>query len=135
MNRVDKIAKFAQKKEEEIAREEKLRLDRIEAYKARIRELKPRIDELLGVGNACLKHKIPLTRFISNSLSHMVGFIGDKPLAEVGKVGCNSYDWNLTTDGTNFDIKGDAEYVLRLFLDGFNTFEKNFYAYVDEITA
>lgn len=150
MSRADNIAKFAQKKEEEAKAQETASLNRIEAYKEKIRELKPRIDELLEVGNACLEHNIPLTsdsfgrhegydthQFISYSWSHLVGFISEKgkPFTKVGKIGGGACNWNLTTDGDTIDVSGDIERVLKLFLDEFDTFETEFYAYVDKITA
>ena len=150
MSRVDNIKNFAIKKEEELMNAEKLKLQRIQDYKEKIRELKPRIDELLEVGNACLEHKIPLTgsgygcregynthQFISNSWSHLVGFIseGNNPFTKVGKIGGGACNWNLTTDGIIINVDGDIERVLKLFLDGFDTFETEFYAYVDKVTG
>ena len=149
MSRVDKIEKFAIKKEKEILNAEKSELQRIEDYKEKIIELKPRIDDLLEVGNACLEHKIPLTgqsfgghegydthQFISNSWSHLVGFIyeNNKPFTKVGKIGGGACDWNLTTDGVTVNVSGNIEDVLKYFLDDFDTFETEFYAYVDKIT-
>ena len=125
-------------------------LKRIEDYKAKIRKLKPRIDELLEVGNACLEHKIPLTggswgghegydthQFFSNSWSHLVGFIGNKnePITQVGKIGGGACGWNLTTDGVTINVSGDIERVLKYFLDDFDKFETEFYAYVDKVTG
>lgn len=150
MSRVDAIEKFAMKKEEERLNAEKIKLQKIQNYKEKIRELKPRIDELLKVGNACLEHKIPLTgqsygchegydthQFISNSWSHLVGFISEKnkPFTKVGKLGGGACDWNLATDGETINVSGDIEHVLKYFLDDFDTFEKEFYAYVDEVTG
>lgn len=151
MSRIDNIAKFAQKREEETILKENLSLSRIETYKEKIKELKPRIDELLEVGNACLEHKIPLTgsgygcregydthQFISNGWSHLVGFINDgnnKSFTKVGKIGGGACNWNLTTDGITINVDGEVERVLKLFLDGFDTFETEFYAYVDKVTV
>ena len=106
---------------------------------------------MLEVGNACLEHGISLTgsawgghegydthQFISNSWSHLVGFISEeknKPFTKVGKIGGGACDWNLTTDGVSINVNGDVERVLKLFLDGFDAFEAEFYAYVDKVTA
>ena len=61
MNRIDNIKRFAEQKKQNEIDNTNLSLQRIEEYKTRIRELKPRIDELLAVGNACLENDIPLT--------------------------------------------------------------------------
>lgn len=151
MSRVDNIKNFAMKKEEELMNAEELKLQRIQDYKEKIRELKPRIDELLEVGNACLEHKIPLTgsgygchegydthQFISNGWSHLVGFISEgnnNPFTKIGKIGGGACDWNLTTDGETINVSGNIERVLKYFLDGFDTFETEFYAYIDKVTG
>lgn len=148
MSRIDNITNFAKRKEEERVKDETDRLNRIEEYKSKIRELKPRIDELIEVGNACKKHGISLTgsswgghegydthQFFSNSWSHLVGFIGGRTIKEVGKIGGGACDWNLTTDGVNINVSGNVEYVLKAFLDNFDEFETEFYNYVDKVTA
>lgn len=52
MNRVEAIEKYAQRKEKEEIRKKNATMDRVEAYKARVRGLQPRITELIEVGNA-----------------------------------------------------------------------------------
>lgn len=149
MSRVDNIIKFAQRREEEKSTQENAKQKRIEAYKEQIRVLKPRIDELLEVGNACKKHGIALNgsswgghegydthQFISNAWSHLVGFISegkDTPFTKVGKIGGGACNYNLTTDGEIIIVTGDVESVLKSFVEGFDTFEEEFYAYVDRI--
>lgn len=156
MSRIDNIMNFAQRKEIEQAEKEMAKLNRIEEYKERIRALKPRIDELLVVGNACLEHGIKLDgkawgghegydthQFFSNSWSHLTGFIYEynqttrkpMPIIKVGKIGGGACDYNLTTDGVSINVSGDVEYVLKKFLDDFDTFETEFYNYVDKVTA
>lgn len=156
MSRIDNIANFAQKKEEEKVAKEMAKLNRIEEYKEKIRALKPRINELLAVGNACLEHNIELEgqawgghegydthQFISNSWSHLVGFIKEydkttrKPLpfTKVGEIGGGACHYNLITDGVNIDVSGDVEWVLKDFLTDFDKFEMEFYNYVDKVTA
>lgn len=49
-------------------------------------------------------------------------------------VGGGFCDWNLETNGDEIIAEGDVETVLKIFLDGFDTFESEFYKYVDEIT-
>lgn len=148
ISRVANIEKLANQKEKEKVNAEELKLKRIENYKEKIRALKPRIDELIEVGNSCLDNNIPLIKsdstgfkesyenhqFISNSWSHLVGFIQGKPITKVGKIGGGACDWNLTTDGVTIEVSGNVEYVLKNFLDNFDTFETKFYEYVDKIT-
>lgn len=155
MSRVNNIAKFAQKRDEEKVAKEVALMQRIEDYKKQIRALKPRIDELLEVGNACLEHGIELTgkawgghegydthQFISNGWSHITGFIREYdqttrktlPFTKVGKIGGGACDWNLTTDGVKINVSGDISYILKRFLDEFDEFETEFYKYVDKVT-
>ena len=156
MSRIDNIVNFAQKREMEQMEKEVAKLNRIEEYKERIRVLKPRIDELLEVGNACVEHGIELEgqawgghqgydthQFISNGWSHLCGFIKEynqttrkqMSFTKVGKIGGGACNYNLTTDGITIDVSGDVEYVLKRFLDEFDTFETEFYNYVDKVTA
>ena len=150
MNRVDNIKKFANKRDIEQTQKKKDTLNRIEEYKAHIKTLKPRIDELLKVGNACLVYGIELNgstwgghegydthQFISNGWSHVPGFIseGNKlPFTKVGKIGGGACTWNLKTDGNKIIVDGEAERVLKMFLEQFNEFEEEFYKYVDGLT-
>jgi len=153
-NRIDNISKYAKKREEDQIAKENASLERIEQYKQRIRELKPRIDELLKVGNACLEYGIPLTgkawgghegydthQFFTNSWSHLVGFVAEfkngkqNLLTKVGKAGGGACNFNLITDGETINVSGNVEYVLKAFVDDFDEFETEFYKYVDKVTA
>lgn len=150
MSRIDNIAKFAQKKEEEQINKEMEKKQKIYYYNERIKSLKPRIDELLAVGNACLEHGIPLTgqawgghegydthQFITNSWSHLLGFVANKnlPFTKLGIMGGGACNFDLRTDGEITNVSGDILWVLKKFVDGFDTFEKEFYEYVDKITG
>ena len=154
MSRVDNIKNFANKREAELTREKERSLNKIEEYKAHIKTLKPRIDELLEVGNACLEHGIPLTgsrwgghegydthQFFTNSWSHLVGFVAEfkngkqNLLTKVGKAGGGACNFNLITDGETINVSGNVEYVLKAFVDDFDEFETEFYKYVDKVTA
>ena len=157
MSRIDNIAKFAQKREEEKMSKEQLRLQQIEEYKERIKALRPRIDELLEVGNACLEHDIPLTgeawgghqgydthQFITNGWSHLLGFVQNRdmdtrkllPFNKLGIWGGGCCDYNLETDGIIVNALGsDTLYVLKRFVNEFDEFENEFYKYVDKVTA
>lgn len=151
MNRVDNIKKFANKRDIEQTQKKVDSLNRIEEYKAHIKTLKPRIDELLKVGNACLEYGIELNgrswgghegydthQFFSNSWSHLVGFINDgkdKPITKVGKRGGGACNWELETNGIDIKVSGNIEQVLKYFIDEFDEFETEFYKYVDKVTS
>ena len=151
MNRVDNIKKFANKRDIEQTQKKEDTLNRIEEYKAHIKTLKPRIDELLEVGNACLVYGIELNgrswgghegydthQFFSNSWSHLVGFISDgkdKPITKVGKRGGGACNWELETNGIDIEVSGNIERVLKYFIDEFDEFETEFYKYVDKVTS
>lgn len=154
-NRISAIEKFAQKREEEKTAKEMELLRQHEEYKARIRALKSRIDELLEIGNACLTHNIPLEgerwgghqgydthQFITNSWSHLLGFVSEydkttrkrKPFKNVGIYGGGACNFNLVTDGVTINLDGkDTLYVLKRFVDEFDTFESEFYKYIDVV--
>lgn len=151
MSRVDNIKRYAERREQAKIDSENLSAKRIEEYKAKIKELEPRIAEILAVGEACRRSGIPLTgssfgghegydthQFISNGWSHVTGFISegpdDKPFTRIGKIGGGACDWNLKTDGNTIFVDGRIEYVLKKFLDEFDEFETKFYEYVDKIT-
>ena len=151
MNRVDNIKKFANKRDIEQTQKKEDSLNRIEEYKAHIKTLKPRIDELLKVGNTCLEYGIELNgrswgghegydthQFFSNSWSHLVGFINDgkdKPITKVGKRGGGACNWELETNGIDIEVSGNIERVLKYFIDEFDEFETEFYKYVDKVTS
>ena len=155
MSRIDNIVNFAQKREEEKIAKDIALQQQIEDYKTQIIALKPRIDELLEVGNACLKHNIPLTgqawgghegydthQFITNSWSHLLGFVSEydqqtrKPLpfTQLGIYGGGACNYHLTTDGVTVAARRDAAYVLKRFVKEFDEFESEFYKYVDNVT-
>lgn len=157
MGRIENIAKFAQTRNETQAHKEAAKVQRMEQYKQQIRSLKPRIAELLEVGNACLEHNIPLEgrrwgghegydthQFITNSWSHLLGFVWKyekgtrrpQPFTKLGIMGGGACNFNLETDGETIDVSGgDILYVLKRFVDEFDRFEDEFYKYVDRITT
>ena len=154
MGRIEQIAEFAKSRDTELAEKEMAEKRRIEEYKAAIKALKPRIDELISVGRACQAHNIPLKgsawgghegydthQFITNSWSHLLGFVETRdidtrkplPFSTLGIWGGGACHWNLETDGSTIEVSGDEEYVLRKFVEGFDTFETEFYKYVDAL--
>ena len=123
----------------------------------KIKELQPRINDLLIVGNACLFNKIPLTgtgfgckegydthQFITNGWSHLLGFVDNSiahqklPFMYLGIQGGGFYTYDLKTDGHTVYVSGsdgrDKIHVLNRFIKEFDKFEKEFYAYVDRVT-
>ena len=151
MDRINKIENFAKQKYEEAQMRETKMNQQIEEYKQQIRMLKPRIDELLEVGNACLEHSIPLTgrgwgchegydthQFITNGWSHLLGFVKNHSQATFTKLGIEgggACNYNLETDGDMINVTGDKCYVLKKFVDNFDRFESEFYKYVDKVTG
>lgn len=149
-NRINNVKKFAQKKEEEKINNEMKIKKQIEEYKRNIKLLKPRIDELIEVGNACLEHGIKLTgkdwgghegydthQFFTNSWSHLLGFVYDKnEINCLGIFGGGFCDYHLKTDGDFIEVEGRSVlYVLKRFVNEFDEFETEFYKYVDKVTA
>lgn len=158
MNRIDNIAKFAQRKEEEKIAKEVALQQQIEDYKKKIRALRARIAQLIEVGNACVKYGIPLNgkawgghegydthQFYTNGWSHLVGFVDDKD-SEITYLGINAGGacghYNFRTNGNLiYDIHDQTKervepsvYHLKHFLECFEEFESEFYKYVDSIT-
>lgn len=153
MSNIDRVANIKKYKEQQNRKEiekEKISASNIKKYAKQIRALKPRIDEIIAVGNACKENDIPLSgsglgghegydthQFISNGWSHVVGFIkgsNTQSFTKVGVIGGGFCNWHLETDGDEIIAEGDVESVFKRFLDNFDTFESEFYKYVDEIT-
>lgn len=157
LDRLNNINDFVECKETE--RKKKAEKENLEIKKLinEIKELQPRINDLLIVGNACLFNKIPLKgtgfgckegydthQFITNGWSHLLGFV-DKSIAPqklpfmyLGIQGGGFYTYDLKTDGRTVYVSGsdgrDKIHVLNRFIKEFDKFEKEFYAYVDSVT-
>lgn len=158
MSRIDNIVNFAKKREEDkIAKEMEL-LRQSEECQAQIRALKLRIKEIIDVGNACLVNGIQLEgtswgghegydthQFVTNRWSHLVGFVqnGKSAIFELGidaGGACGEYDFR--TNGIEiYDIHEKTRekispslYHMKKFLENFDTFESEFYKYVDNLT-
>ena len=162
MSRIDNIVKFAQKREDEkIAKEQALQKE-LDGCKKEIAKLKPRIDELISVANACIENGIEIdgTRrsfgssydtwekgtFVTNSISHKVGFVFTRQ-NKITLMGINAGGacgkWDFRTDGEHTfsanedDLTRTTEPLLhhcKEFLEKFDEFETAFYNYVDKIT-
>ncbi len=114
-SRIENIEKYARKQDEIKAEAAGRQKNRIDILTKQILSLKPRIDELIATGNACVKNGIPLKgrgfgchegydthQFYTNSLSHLVGFVHSKeePITKLGIfAGGACGDWDFYTDG------------------------------------
>lgn len=154
-SRLDKINAYKGNEEFLKATAEQKVQDEASALVAQIRALKPRIDELLEVGNACLANGIPMEgkafgghegydthQFITNGWSHLLGFVSDRelntrkqlPFTKLGIHGGGACYYNLETDGVTVDVSGkEANYVLSRFVKEFEKFENEFFKYVDKV--
>ena len=160
MNRIEQIKAFSLRKEEEQRVKDIEKINETTRLITEIQKLKPRIDEIIAVGNVCQENNIPMSgeswgghqgydtnQFYTNSWSHLVGFVGSSywktPITMLGINGggaCGNYDFR--TDG--MDVYEEHEetkekviptiYHMKKFLEKFDEFEREFYAYVDKVT-
>ncbi len=158
MGRLDEIVKYKQNQE---ITENNKRIQEDQEKKSlveQIQQLKPRIDQLLEIGNACRDAQIPLTgrawgsregydtnQFVTNSWSHLVGFVDHGtyyPLTQLGINGGGACGvWNFRTNGVQ--VYEEHEHTtetlepqighMKRFLNEFDKFEKSFYDYVDKL--
>ena len=90
MSRIDDIKKYKQRCEIEKINKEMAKRKEIEIYIEQIQALKPRIEELISVANACLENGIEINKahrndsyydkweygtFCTNCISHKIGFV------------------------------------------------------------
>ena len=162
MSRIEQIKAFTLRKEEEKRAEDIKIINETTRLITAIQALKPRIDEIIEVGNACQKHNIPMHgkawgghegydthQFYTNSWSHLVGFVGNphfRTQPTITMLGINgggaNGKYDFRTDGMNvYEEHEDTKerilptvYHMKKFLDKFDEFEREFYAYVDEVT-
>lgn len=119
----------------------------------KIQALKPRIEELINVANACLESNIIIYNdtqsgydkhnFVANAFTHRTGFITkanpyyhkiNEPIEYLGVLGGGICHYDLKTNGINVIVSGvDANLVMQRFLNEFDTFESEFYNYVDKV--
>lgn len=162
MSRIDNIKAYAQERvQTEKAREEE-RQFKCEELTEKIRVLKPRIKELIEVGNACLVNGIEIDKygkrfysdydsyekgtFVTNGISHRLGFVIQRGQAifEIGfNAGGACGQWDFRTDGNKvYDVhektkehrEASLEHM-QTFINKFDEFEMAFYRYVDGITS
>ena len=162
MSRIDNIVKFAQKREEEKMTKEQELKQELDGCKTEIAKLKPRIDELISVANACIENGIDIDgyrrgfgrsydtwgngTFVTNSISHKVGFVFTRQ-NKITLMGINAGGacgrWDFRTNGENtFSANEDDSthtkepllHHCKEFLEKFDEFETAFYNYIDKIT-
>lgn len=131
---------------------------------AQIRTLKPRIDELLATGTACYNNGIEINAygksvyrdldsyekgtFVTNGISHRVGFVSDRFGPDFSFLGINNGGacgvYHFRTDGyavysvhenNRYDVKPPRIRDMEEFLRDFDKFESSFYSYVDKEIA
>lgn len=160
MNRIEKIRKYREKKDAENLALENLKQAEADALKARIRGLKPRIEELIATANACRENGIDINKyrktsrtkddkyingtFITNSESCRVGFVDVPHGCKINFIGINGkgFNYHFRTNGiriANVDDKDclsepSVDHMVK-FLKDFDIFEEAFYEYVDSIVG
>ena len=149
-NRIDAIAAFAQRRDEEIANKKKQAEDREEFLKQTILGWHDRIQQLIDTANACVKHGIKFyhnstsgcnydgNHFITDSWCHILGFEFNKchpsTITHIGKMGGGCCHFDVYTDGKTIEATGDDRlWALERFVEDFDNFETKFYAYVDKV--
>lgn len=154
MSRIDNIKAFAIRKQEEEQRKKVEETIEIGCLIGEIKDLQPRIQELLETATVCLESGIKLINvyddkksFVTDGVGHRIGFYmlctTDKKVYFMGIKGggcCGNY--NFKTNGIeNFEEHIESMHRkdptisnLKKFLNGFEEFEHRFYNYVDEIT-
>lgn len=149
-NRINAIASFAQRRDEEIAYKQKQAEDREEFLKQTILGWSDRIQQLIDTANACVEHGIAICHndindrnydrnyFITDGCSHILGFEFNRyhpsTITRIGKEGGGCCHFDVYTDGKTVTATGsDRLWALERFVEAFDEFETKFYAYVDKV--
>lgn len=129
--------------------------NRFDIALAKIKELKPRIDDLIKLANYAKDNGINFDKrglgghdgydtgmFYTNSLSHLVGFLYGNPITMLGidaGGACGDVDFRTNgeyTSGLNRKTKAIVEprlYHMETFIKKFDEFEREFYAYIEKV--
>ena len=90
MSRIDSIKNYRQRCDEEKLNKEREKQNQMEKYIEQIKVLRPRIEELIEVANACLENGIEINKthmndsyydkwehgtFCTNCITHKIGFV------------------------------------------------------------
>ena len=149
-NRLNSIAAFAQRRDEDIANRRQQAIDKEEYLKKTILGQSDRINQLIDTANACVKHGIKFYtnsanrchyddgHFVTDSWCHSLGFefnhCRPSVITRIGKMGGGACNFDVYTDGKTITATGsDRLWALSRFVEDFNEFETKFYAYVDKI--
>lgn len=149
-NRIDAIAKYAKRRDEEIANKKREVENREEFLKQTILGWSDRIKDLIDTANACLENNIKFWHdrandrnydhnyFVTDACSHILGFECNryKPskITRIGKEGGGCCHFDVYTDGITIAATGsDCLWALERFVESFDKFETKFYAYVDRV--
>ena len=149
-NRINAIAAFAQRRDDEIAFKQKQAEDREECLKQTILGWSARIQQLIDTANACVEHGINFYHFyvsnraydhnyfITDGCSHILGFEFNphhpSTITRIGKEGGGCCHFDVYTDGKTITATGsDRLWALERFVEEFDEFETKFYAYVDKV--
>ena len=159
LERLNKISAKAQQIAEEENNEQLKKLEAIEYCKNAIKALAPRLTELMQIGDALIKNGISFGKrtgyyeeFITNGLSHRLGFYfkyskDNSPLIGIGIKGGGCCGRNLAVNEKgDMVVKIDPNYhsykysgfndycnKCKQFLKDFDSFEKRVYEYVDNL--
>lgn len=149
-NRINAIAAFAQRRDEDIANKKKQAEDREEFLKQTILGWSDRIQQLIDTANACVEHNIKFYHdwagdrnydhdyFRTDGCSHILGFefnpYHPSTITRIGKEGGGCCYFDVYTDGKTITATGkDRLWALERFIESFDEFETKFYAYVDKV--
>lgn len=163
MDRLEKIARYREERDAEAAALERAKKSEAESLKNMIRNLMPRINNLIETASCCVENNIDIDAygkhnyssdfdtwekgtFVANGISHRVGFFkNNSKIVGMGIINggaCGNIDLYIDGKyvfGTNFFAGGlQAEpriSDMKRFLNVFDEFEKAFYAYVDDIVG
>lgn len=129
--------------------------NRFDTALAKIKELKPRIDDLIKLANYAKDNGIDFNKrgwgghegydtgmFYTNSWSHLVGFVNRDPITLLGidaGGACGDVDFRTNgehTFGLNRNTMAIIEpslYRMENFIKKFDEFEREFYAYIEKV--
>ena len=152
MNMIDR--KVGNDKEKERQKEIETK-NRFDTALAKIKELKPRIDDLIKLANYAKDNGIDFNKrewgghegydtgmFYTNSWSHLVGFVNRNPITLLGidaGGACGDIDFRTNGEHTfglnrgNNTIVEPSLYHMENFIKKFDEFEREFYTYIEKV--
>lgn len=164
-NRIEAMKKYREEENRKAEEKAKTEARELERSIELVKRFKPRIEKLLETANECEKYGICIDKygagfnrsldswekgtFVSNSISHKLGFIGymtDKGkeylmlgIKAGGACGCYDFITNgnlvLSEHEKTKAVSAPLQKHLKQFLQDFDKFESKFYEYVDGIVS